>query len=261
MRRELSTIKRKLGDYFAIDRNTIAANRDLIALDTVKFERAVSARDDGQQTTDHGRNDQQLATSNQQLTTYHGDFLAGFFVRDAPEFDQWTVRERERLRLLAINGFVRQLRQLQAAGKWQQALQIADKLTAIEPLLEEAQQAKLLLLARTGQRTLALKHYRQLVDLFEEELGVEVSAETTQIYNRIQRSSTPPAHNLHTTTTQFVGRQAETDTLQQLLAAPEQRLITLLGMGGMGKSSLARHVGRELVSNTPGSFLGRHLLC
>jgi predicted ATPase len=54
---------------------------------------------------------------------------------------------------------------------------------------------------------------------------------------------TPPAgvprHNLPAPSTPFVGREAELAELTRLLADPAVRLLTILGLGGMGKTRLA----------------------
>ncbi len=50
---------------------------------------------------------------------------------------------------------------------------------------------------------------------------------------------------LPTATPQFVGRADEVALLQTLLTTPEQRLITILGLGGMGKTQLALHTAAE----------------
>jgi predicted ATPase len=46
--------------------------------------------------------------------------------------------------------------------------------------------------------------------------------------------------------TPFIGRDAEVRAITRLLASPETRLVTIRGPGGMGKSRLAREVGRQL---------------
>ena len=52
-----------------------------------------------------------------------------------------------------------------------------------------------------------------------------------------------PKHNLPTQTTPFVGREAELVELDRLLANPSVRLLTIVGVGGMGKTRLALEVG------------------
>ena len=53
-----------------------------------------------------------------------------------------------------------------------------------------------------------------------------------------------PATNLPVHLTRFVGRQAEMHDVKQLLA--ENRLVTLTGAGGVGKTRLAVHIAAEL---------------
>lgn len=51
-----------------------------------------------------------------------------------------------------------------------------------------------------------------------------------------------PRHNLPAQTTPFIGRQAEVAELTQLLNDTTVRLVTVLGLGGMGKTRLALEV-------------------
>jgi non-specific serine/threonine protein kinase len=57
----------------------------------------------------------------------------------------------------------------------------------------------------------------------------------------------PSLGNLPTTLSTFVGREREIAQVQQLLSA--NRLITLTGAGGSGKTRLALKVAQELVGN------------
>ena len=52
----------------------------------------------------------------------------------------------------------------------------------------------------------------------------------------------PPPHNLPARQTSFVGRAVELAELAELLAAPDCRLLTILGPGGIGKTRLALEV-------------------
>jgi len=64
---------------------------------------------------------------------------------------------------------------------------------------------------------------------------------------------TPPAdaprHNLPVQPTPFVGREAELTELARLLADPTVHLLTILGVGGMGKTRLALEAGAAQLDN------------
>jgi predicted ATPase/class 3 adenylate cyclase len=57
--------------------------------------------------------------------------------------------------------------------------------------------------------------------------------------------------NLPVELTPFIGRDAEILTTQEMLLDPTTRLLTLLGVGGMGKTRLALHVSANLVDAFP----------
>src|ERR1044072_2425441 len=53
----------------------------------------------------------------------------------------------------------------------------------------------------------------------------------------------------------FVGRLTEKDELKSLILSPGTQLLTLTGMGGMGKTRLAKEVARELLQIFDGVWL------
>ncbi|HET9222522.1 MAG TPA: tetratricopeptide repeat protein, partial [Roseiflexaceae bacterium] len=56
-----------------------------------------------------------------------------------------------------------------------------------------------------------------------------------------------PQHNLPTALTPLVGRETELSELNELLRAPETRLLTIVGAGGMGKTRLALELARDIL--------------
>ena len=60
-------------------------------------------------------------------------------------------------------------------------------------------------------------------------------------------------HNLPAQTTPFVGREIELAELDRLIAADHQRLVTILGPGGMGKTRLSLEVAERIANGTSSS--------
>lgn len=62
---------------------------------------------------------------------------------------------------------------------------------------------------------------------------------------------TEPRHNIPLEERRFVGRNSERAALSKQLLSGAARLITITGMGGMGKTSLAKRVALDLVAEFP----------
>src|SRR5262249_29698712 len=146
------------------------------------------------------------------------------------------------------------------------------RLLQLEPWSEPAHRLHMQLLAHSGRRVDALAQYERCRQILAEELGVEPMPATTALYQQIQAGqydgpvaprqaepsvalalALPPAtatvavkptlphntvpHNLFTPLAGFVGRQAELALISQRLGAADCRLLTIVGSGGMGKTS------------------------
>ena len=48
---------------------------------------------------------QRIGLLREALALYRGDFLEGFYVRDAPDFEDWALVQRVQLRELALHGW------------------------------------------------------------------------------------------------------------------------------------------------------------
>src|SRR5581483_11322376 len=103
-----------------------------------------------------------------------------------------------------------------------------------------------------GRREEALAQYESCCRVLREELDAEPDAETMALYARLRGATQAPAHNVAEPPTVMVGRTAQVALLVERLADPDYRLITLVGMGGSGKSRLAREVARQFIApSTP----------
>lgn len=70
-----------------------------------------------------------------------------------------------------------------------------------------------------------------------------------RLRERLSMPAVPPPHNLPTPLTGFVGRQRELQEIRHILR--KNRLLTLLGPGGVGKSRLAMQAAAEQIESFP----------
>ena len=235
LRQAIANLRKALEPHLLITRETVELNPSTtLFLDVTAFERGL------QTLSAPAVRPLQEATA-----LYRGDFLAGFFVREAPAFEEWMLAQRARYRELALYA-LHTLTQLHLdAGTYDRAISDATRLLALDSWREETHRQLMLALARTGQRSAALAQYKRCRRLLQEELDVEPSDETTALYERIKASMRGPRHNLAATAPELIGREAELVDLRRRLAAPSCRLLTLVGPGGAGKTQLALAAAHE----------------
>ncbi|MCK5922243.1 MAG: hypothetical protein KAG66_14965, partial [Methylococcales bacterium] len=99
LRGTLSRIKKRVGDVFAANRQQVWMRAEVaVVVDGLAFSHQLSkSPNDRSPNTQH--------SLQKTLALYKGNFLSGFHLRAAPEFEEWMISEREQLRLLAIEGY------------------------------------------------------------------------------------------------------------------------------------------------------------
>lgn len=133
------------------------------------------------------------------LELYRGDFLAGFFISDAPDFEHWLDWERQELRNQAAAAALALSEGASAGGDRHGAVHWARRALALSRHSEGTLQWLLYLLRGVGDRGAALQAYREFEDRLEAEFGAEPTVETRRLYEQIrdrsdeQWSVEPPA--------------------------------------------------------------------
>lgn len=232
LRSALYNLQKQLPNALAVSRKSVAIAPDCqLELDSATFSAGATA---------NANADGDMDTMRQAMALYKGDFLAGFHIDDAPDFEYWRVVEQERLRHLAVTGLERLAAHDERLGDTAAAIDSLRRLLALEAWRESTHRHIMLLLARAGNYNGAIKQYQQCCAMLDEELGVPPMPETAALHQRIiTLRGQPPAVQLPTPSTALVGREQELVALTNLLAATDCRLIAITGMGGMGKTSLA----------------------
>ncbi len=242
LRVTLSLLRKSLQEYVLIDRETIGLNPEsTIWLDADELERHL----------DEGRAAEALAL-------YRGDFLEGFHVRGSLSFEDWCVWQQERYHRLMVDALHKAISRVAAAGSYQHGGELALKLLELDPLDELGHRQQMQLLALDGQRNAALLRYEALRTILRAELDVEPSEDSRRLYEQIAAGQLPfaaeaPPHRprfpLQDTT--FIGREQEMADLCSLLRRDTCRIVTLAGLGGIGKTRLALEIVRAVADDFP----------
>jgi len=213
------------------------------AVDARRFERLVT---EGRRAAEQGRTEAAAAALEAALALWRGPALG--------EFASWPFAQAEAARLDdARLAAVEDLAEAELAlGRTASALARLQPVVRRSPLRERAVGHLMVGLYRAGRQAEALAAYQSLRRSLAEELGLEPTPVLRELESAILRQSdellptvvAPFRHhlrdNLPTSLTTFVGRAGERAELQGLLA--ENRLVTLTGPGGAGKTRLALEV-------------------
>ena len=115
------------------------------------------------------------------LALYRGDFLDGFFVRNAADFDQWAHGERMRLRTLATRAASALARGLEAVGRLADAVAAAERALELAPYDEAVFRDVVRLLTITKNRARVDAVARGFTERLAIDVGIAPSAETMRI--------------------------------------------------------------------------------
>jgi predicted ATPase/DNA-binding SARP family transcriptional activator len=176
------------------------------------------------------------------LELYRGDLLEGFY-------DDWVIPLRETYRSKALSALHILTERARADGDYLRAVEFAERSLLLDPFNETALQHLIVSLAAGGDKERAIKRFKD----FEKQSPLEISKETQALFRQIQKqgaSTSARLSNLPRPLTSFIGREDELNEIETLLA--KQRLVTLLGAGGSGKTRLAIQAADEIAHNYEG---------
>ncbi len=277
LRRTLSTLNKALaGPWLDVNREYVSLNFNTgIWVDVHEFRNLLAEC----QSHNHQPNVTCSACLQplSEAVALYDDFLAGFSLRDSPNFDDWQFFQTDTLRREFANALERLVQCYSTIGDFEPAIAYARRWLTLDRLHEPAHRTLMQLYAWHGQRSAALHQYRECVQVLEHELGVAPLESTTKLYQVIKehqaiplpvemhaQSALPDAKvavgtmpyttsipgALSATNSQplalnvnypLVGRSTEWSTLMGAYNALNTigRLIILEGEAGIGKTRLA----------------------
>ena len=224
-----------------------------------------------------------LSTYIEIVEAYQAAFLDEFTVRNATHFEHWHLGQQERYHTLVLPVFNTLIWQAHVAQNWHEGVQLAQQLLATRPSDEKVRRLLMLLLVLNDQRVAALEHYETYYDQLQED-GNQPTSETMTLYRNILQDTleddlinlfTHPRYDpsepsvISSPTGQdkvpfqverhiphFVGREQLAEEIMAALSDSEGvGLVGLIGMGGIGKTTLAIKVAHALRDQFPDGIL------
>lgn len=181
------------------------------------------------------------------------DLYGGELLPEDP-YEEWTLELRERLR-----DRCRQAREGLAVchlrlEQYPQAIEQLDRLLDEDPTRESAVRWLMLAHHFRGSPENVRATYERHVETLHDQLGAQPSKESQDLFARIERGKVAPPerltpHNLPQPISRFVGREDEIAQVTALIG--QERLVTLTGVGGTGKTRLAIEVAERCLSDFP----------
>ncbi len=236
--------------WIQADRSTIQLDRQKVSVDVLEFIHLHKL------SNTHGHNreivcDECVKLYQQATSLYTADFLQGFHIAENVEYENWMLMQREWLRREYAE-VERKLSQYYGEKhEFELAINHAHQWVLVDSLHEPAHRQLMRLFAASGQRSEAVRQYKQCVELLDSELATPPETETTQLYEAIQNNklgslsfqkvsvagitsilpARPPL---------VIGRENVLDDLKQRLGIGNQnpRSTTVIqGWPGVGKST------------------------
>ena len=269
LRSVLSRLRQSLEDdgrLLLIDGDLLGVEPTEVELDTEALETAVSlAR---RETSPAGASSAAAAAVGRReligrlrgdLGFYRGEFMEGFSIEDAPEFELWVEGERTKWRAL-FGELCERLSRLEAEeGLIAEAIATARLWARHAPLEEAAHRRLMELLSSVGESERALLAYENFKNTLGRELGMEPSPPLQELAARLheevqERASlgaslarfsegTPTTGLPSYLEAPLVGRQEEFGALvseYQAVSMGQTRAVAILGEAGIGKTRLCR---------------------
>ena len=258
LRHTLWEVNRFIGEGWVLtEHETIYLNFQAgVALDVEQFR---SLLEQAAHDSDPARRIPLLADASR---LYREDFMTGFSLKDGPNFNEWVLGQAERLRQDFASVLETLIDDYSALNQITSAIPYAQRLISLDPIYEAAHRKLMELYALSDQQAAAIQQYQLLEKLLRKELNLDPQPETRELYKRIRKGEFKPIsakpraqatvsskQNLPVHLTAFIGREREKNDISRLLN--HNRLVTLIGAGGIGKTRLALQTAQALLLHYP----------
>ncbi len=182
-------------------------------------------------------------TAKESIDLYSGEFLEGFFVKKANEFEQWLFIMRNQCKDRYTNNLRKEIERCIQRNNLIQAEKHCKKLINAEEFDESSYRKLMDIYRRKNQHNKCIKTYNMLSKLLDRELSISPDVKTKSLLEEIlSERSVKKAMNRNKDKTIYFCRKKELDFLKKkyygLIKSNNTASVVVLGEVGAGKSTL-----------------------
>lgn len=193
--------------------------------------------------------DRFLQSPKENLHLYTGDFLQGFYLKEAEGYEDWVIRMRTLYeQKFTSECFMKSQEDIQNK-QYDNVEDHIRRLIEVDEFDERNFRLLMRLFQDTGRSGKAIETYYDLSKLLHKELGIAPDKKTREIYEQALESISVDTDRGSTPASFFFGRYPEIAALQKALKAFEQKKdcksVFITGEYGVGKSTLMQKILEE----------------
>jgi CheY-like chemotaxis protein len=157
-------------DILTLDGDSVRFNRETVEVDSQRFNELISSPS--------------INTIRKAAEIYRGNLLEGFAI-GVRAFDEWLAQKRLSFWRGALAIFGTLLTTQIRAGWWEEAVDTAGRLLALDPSQEVVHRTLIRLQLEQGRPDAALRRYEECADVLRREYGRDPSLETERLHKEI----------------------------------------------------------------------------
>ncbi len=252
LRRQLHPPGSEPGYVLMADHSSLSVNVRTVETDVAEFALCVRKANESEDP---------VPLLRQAVELYQGDLLDGYY-------EEWLMMDRVRYADMFFDSLSKLTRAYAHAGRFAEAIEIANRRLASDPSEERAHRALMRLYIAAGRPRSAMAQFAEMERALAQEdevpteralrlrdealAALQTDEPDSESYDGpaksedvVAASNRPRTAWLPKYLTRFVGREDELKAIEGLLAS-DTRLITLTGIGGTGKTRLAVQAAWDL---------------
>lgn len=191
LRRTLCSLNSSLPGWIEAGRDVLALKRNNnLWIDVDVFRQSLL------QVQEHRQSEKEmcdtcLSVLNKAVELCRGPFLEGLHLTDSPSFDEWQSFQREGLKAENAGALEKLVEHYLRTCEWEKAIAHTRSWMALDRLCEPAQRMLMRLYLLSGQKSAALRQYKECKRIVKQELGQPLEPETEKIYEEIRADLAP----------------------------------------------------------------------